>query len=268
VTDSIDIGVLDSGVGGLSVLREIRGLLPDTALGYIADSAFVPYGRLSAETIIERTCALADIVVAHGARMVVVACNTATAAAVPTLRTRLEVPVVGMEPAVKPAAQATRNGTIGVLATVGTLNSARFAALLDRFAGPVEVITQPCPGLVECVERGDLDSPETRLLVRRFVEPVVAGGADTLILGCTHYPFLRPVIEDCAGPGVALVDTGRAVARQVARVWESQGGGGSGGSARFWTSGSLAQLRHALDVLWAPGATAATLPGDGGTNHA
>lgn len=267
MTDSIDIGVLDSGVGGLSVLREVRKLLPGATLGYIADSAYVPYGQLSPETIVERSCALADVLVGRGARLVVVACNTATAAAVPVLRTRLAVPVVGMEPAVKPAAEATRNGTIGVLATVGTLKSARFAALLDRFGGPVNVITQPCPGLVECVERGDLDSPETRSLVRRFVDPVVAGGADTLILGCTHYPFLRPVIEACAGPDVVVVDTGRAVARQVVRVWESQGGGGSGGAAQFWTSGSLGQLRHALDVLWDPGASAATLGSAEDTGH-
>lgn len=266
MNDSIDIGVLDSGVGGLSVLREIREHLPGPALGYIADSAFVPYGQLTPDTIVERTCVLADALTGRGARLIVVACNTATAAAVPVLRTRLAVPVVGMEPAVKPAAEATRNGTIGVLATVGTLKSARFAALLDRFAGPVKVITQPCPGLVECVERGDLDSPGTRALVRRFVDPVVACGADTLILGCTHYPFLRPVIEACAGPEVAVVDTGRAVARQVARVWASQGGGGTDGTERFWTSGSLDQLRHALDVLWEPGASASVLGNDSGTD--
>jgi glutamate racemase len=260
MSDALDIGVVDSGVGGLSVLKEIRALLPGVSLGYVADSAYVPYGQQDADTIVRRTDLLADFLLARGARLIVVACNTATAAAVPGLRARLPVPVVGMEPAVKPAAAATRNGTIGVLATVGTLKSARFAALLDRFAGPVRVITRPCPGWVECVEDGRLDAPETRDLVARDVTPVVAEGADTLILGCTHYPFLRPLIEACAGPGVAVVDTGRAVARQVARVWEAGGFRASGFGEQFWTSGSEDRLRHALAVLWAEGARAARLP--------
>lgn len=260
MTDGIDIGVVDSGVGGLSVLREIRALLPDVSLGYVADSAFVPYGQRDADTIVRRTDLLTRFLLDRGARMIVVACNTATAAAVPGLRARLAVPVVGMEPAVKPAASATRNGIIGVLATVGTLRSARFAALLDRFAGPVRVITRPCPGWVECVEAGRLDGPETRALVAREVTPVVAEGADTLILGCTHFPFLRPLIEESAGAGVTVVETGQAVARQVARVWADGGLQASGGFERFWTSGAEDQLRHALNVLWAEGAVASALP--------
>ncbi len=260
MTDRIDIGVVDSGVGGLSVLREIRARLPEVALGYVADSAYVPYGQLDPDTIVRRTDLLASFLLEQGARVIVVACNTATAAAVPGLRARISVPVVGMEPAVKPAAAATRNGTIGVLATVGTLQSARFAALLDRFAGPVRVITRSCPGWVEQVEDGRLDGPETEALVSRDVTPVVAAGADTLILGCTHFPFLRPVVERAAGPDVAVVDTGRAVARQVDRVWHAESLQATGPGETFWTSGSLDRLRHALSVLWAGGARARTLP--------
>jgi len=215
--DDGPIGVFDSGVGGLSVLRHIRALLPHEDLHYVADSGNAPYGDKPPDWIRGRSIELAGWLADRGAKAIVIACNTATAAAAGALRERLAVPVIGMEPAVKPAAAATKTGVVGVLATVGTLKSAQFAALLDRFANGIEVVTQPCPGLVECVERGELDAPATQELVSRYVAPLIARGADTIVLGCTHYPFLRPLIAEAAGPQVALIETGGAVARQLER---------------------------------------------------
>jgi glutamate racemase len=209
------IGVFDSGVGGLSVLRHVRALLPGEDLLYVADSGHAPYGDRSPGWIRGRSLQLAGWLVEQGAKAIVVACNTATAAASATLREHLAVPVIAMEPAVKPAAAVTRTGVVGVLATTGTLESARFAALLDRFASDVEVVAQPCPGLVELIERGELDTPATRALVARYVAPLLARGVDTIVLGCTHYPFVRAAIAAAAGAEVTLVETGEAVARQV-----------------------------------------------------
>jgi glutamate racemase len=247
------IGVFDSGVGGLSVLREIHALLPGESLLYIADSGHVPYGEKSPEFIRERSRLLAGFLLARGAKALVLACNTATAAAVADLRQHYpQLPIVGMEPAVKPAAAATRSGVVGVLATTGTLQSSRFAALLDRFASTVRVVTQPCPGLVECVEAGDLHSPHLRQLLQAYVSPLLAEGCDTLILGCTHYPFLRPLLREMLPADVALIDTGAAVARQLQRLLAERGllGRGVAGPADFWTTADAAQLRLVLPVLW------------------
>jgi glutamate racemase len=256
------IGVFDSGIGGLSVLRTIRAQLPQASLAYVADSAWVPYGGRSEDFIRHRSLLLARFLVDHGADMIVVACNTATAAAVPTLRESLRVPVVGMEPAVKPATQATRNGVVGVLATVGTLQSARFAALLDRFGEGVQVLTRACPGLVERIEAGDVDGPQTRALVTRYVRPLVDGGADTLVLGCTHFPFVRRLIEAEAGTNVTIIDTGDAVARQVERVAGTAGIRllrGEAGDA-VWTSGDARQQAPVFEKLWGERISVADLP--------
>jgi glutamate racemase len=217
------IGVFDSGVGGLSVLREVRELLPGEDLLYVADQAHCPYGSKSREQIAERARAITQFLVKQGAKLIVVACNTATTAAVDELRATFRQPIVGMEPAVKPAAAATRNGMVGVLATGATLSGDRFARLVERFGEGLQVLTQPCPGLVEQVEAGDLTSHHTRDLVNHYVEHLLAAGADTLVLGCTHYPFLRELIAAAAGPEVTLIDTGPAVARQVARVLDANG---------------------------------------------
>jgi glutamate racemase len=249
------IGVFDSGVGGLSVLRHVRALLPAEDLVYVADSGHAPYGDRPQEWIRARSLQLAGWLVGQGAKAIVVACNTATAAASVALRERLDVPVIAMEPAVKPAAAATRSGVVGVLATTGTLESARFAALLDRFAADVEVVAQPCPGLVERVERGELDTPATRALVTRCVAPLLARGVDTIVLGCTHYPFVREAIAAAAGPGVALVETGAAVARQVkARLAEASllSPCDGAGRERLLTTGG-AEAAAAAVRLW-PGA--------------
>lgn len=209
------IGVMDSGVGGISVLKHIHALLPHEHLVYFADSAHAPYGNKSTEEIRQRCFAVADFLIEQQAKALVVACNTATAAAIADMRAAYDLPIIGMEPAVKPAAAATKNGVIGVLATVGTLKSAQFAALLESYGRNVEVITQGCIGLVECIERGELDTAETKALIKQYTSPLLVEGADTIVLGCTHYPFVRPLIEEIAGPRVAIIDTGAAVAKQV-----------------------------------------------------
>lgn len=256
------VGVFDSGVGGLSVLREIRARLPRESLLYVADSGHVPYGEKSPEYIRERCRRIADFLLGQGAKALVLACNTATAAAVAELREcHPGLPVVGMEPAVKPAAAATRTGTVGVLATTGTLKSARFAALLDRFAGDVRVVTQPCPGLVERIEAGELDGPQTRELLEGFVAPLLLEGCDTLILGCTHYPFIKPLLRRLVPESISLIDTGAAVARQLERLLQADGllADGSVG-ARFWSSGEPAELERVLPLLWGEVAAVESLP--------
>ncbi len=254
------VGVFDSGVGGLSVLHHIRAALPDAHLIYVADSGHVPYGDKPASYIERRALAITQFLVDQGAESVVVACNTATGAAVASLRARHARPIVGMEPAVKPAVAATRSGVVGVLATIGTLESARFAALLDKYAGDVEIVTQGCPGLVEQVERGKLDGAETRALIERYTAPLLARGADTLILGCTHYPFLAPLIREVAGAHVTLVDTGAAVARELTRRIETElppvrpGAPGPGTaspvSESFYSTGDKAAASRIISRLW------------------
>ncbi len=258
------IGVFDSGVGGLSVLHHIREALPDARLIYVADSGHVPYGNKSPGYIAQRSLALTRFLVEQGAEAIVIACNTATAAAAATLRAQFKLPIVAMEPAVKPAVAATKSGVVGVLATTGTLESARFAALLEKYAGDVEIVTQGCPGLVEQVERGDLAGPETRALVERYTAPLLARGADTLILGCTHYPFLAPLIREVVGANIALVDTGAAVTRELKRRAEAElpAPAHSGGTAdeAFYTSGDAAQAARIMSVLWGKPVAAEPLP--------
>ncbi|TVP89719.1 MAG: glutamate racemase [Pseudomonadaceae bacterium] len=250
---SAPVGVFDSGLGGLSVLHEIRHRLPQESLLYVADCAYVPYGDKPPELIRQRSRQIADFLLAQGAKALVVACNTATAAAINDLRSCYDLPIIGMEPAVKPATQATRSGVVGVLATTGTLQSAKFAALLDRFAGNVEVITQPCPGLVECVERGELESPTTRALLHSYLQPLLAAGCDTLILGCTHYPLLRPLLQSMLPADIRLIDTGAAVARQLDDRLQAAGlpaTAGSTATTTFWTTGELERMQHSLPILW------------------
>lgn len=256
------IGIFDSGVGGLSVLHHIRDILPDAHLIYVADSAHVPYGDKSPAYIEQRSLTLTRFLVEQGADAIVIACNTATAAAAATLRSQFSLPIVGMEPAVKPAVAATQSGVVGVLATVGTLESARFAALLDKYAGDVKIVTQGCPGLVEQVECGDLMGANTRALIELYTAPLLAKGADTLILGCTHYPFLAPLIRAIVGENIVLVDTGAAVARQLQRRIENElpGRAAAGGEARFFTSGDSSVASGILSLLWHGNVVAQPLP--------
>lgn len=212
---SAPVGVFDSGVGGISVLKHLRNRLPQEHLLFCADSHHAPYGNKTPEFIRQRAEYLANFLIAQGAKALVVACNTATAAAIEFLRQRYTLPIIGMEPAVKPAAAASHAGVIGVLATSGTLQSAQFAALLETYGQGVKVVTQACHGLVEAIESGDLNTPVVRGLVGQYVQPLLAEGADTIVLGCTHYPFIRSLIQEEAGADVTLIDTGEAVARQL-----------------------------------------------------
>ena len=256
------IGVFDSGVGGLSVLRHIREALPSERLIYVADSGHVPYGEKSREYIEARSVLLAHFLLQQGADAIVIACNTASAAAASSLRSHFAIPIIAMEPAVKPAVTASRNGIVGVLATTGTLASARFAALLERYAGDGEIITQGCPGLVEQVEKGELNSASTRALIEKYTAPLLARGVDTIILGCTHYPFLANVISEVVGNNIVLVDTGAAVARQLLRrIQEELPGRISGNScAEFYTSGDVSRAEQITSALWGEGVKVQRLP--------
>ncbi|EJM30527.1 MULTISPECIES: glutamate racemase [Pseudomonas] len=246
------IAVFDSGVGGLSVLAEIQQLLPNESLLYLGDCGHIPYGEKTPEFIRQRCSVMAGFFREQGAKALVIACNTATVAGVADLRRDFpEWPIVGMEPAVKPAAAATRSGVVGVLATTGTLQSAKFAALLDRFATDVRVITQPCPGLVERIESGDLHSAELRALLKHYIDPLLANGCDTIILGCTHYPFLKPMLKSMIPESISLIDTGAAVARQLQRLLAERDllAEGPNRPVRFWTSADPASLRKTLALL-------------------
>ncbi len=252
MSSAAPIGVFDSGVGGISVLREMRRLLPRENLVYYADSGHCPYGGKTREQIQARAVAITEYLIARGAKLIVVACNTATIAAVEHLRATYPIPFVGMEPAVKPAAAQTRSGVVGVLATGAALAGDKFHKLVADHAGGVRVITQPCPGLVEKVEAGLLDGQETRELVQRYTAPLLQQGADVMVLGCTHYPFLRPMIQDVVGPGVSLIDTGAAVARQAQRLLEREGlanDADAAGSIEWHGSGDPEQLERLRPLL-------------------
>lgn len=248
------IGTFDSGVGGLSVWREIARRLPHEDTLYFADQAHVPYGERSLSEVREFSEAITHFLLDRGAKVIVIACNTASAAALRHLRTLFpETPFVGMEPAVKLAAQKTRNGAVGVIATRVTFQGELFAGLVERYATDVKVLTQVCPGLVEQVEIGALDTPETKRLLRECLRPLVEAGIDQLVLACTHYPFLRPAIEEVVGPGVAVIDPAPAVARQTERVLDRRGlraEESHTGSHTFCTTGDEAEFAETVKRLF------------------
>jgi len=247
------IGVFDSGAGGLSVLRQIHALLPHESLLYAADTAHIPYGDKTPAFVRQRVNEVAEKLVGLGAKALVVACNTATAAAVESLRQRFAMPVIGMEPGVKPAVEQSRSGVVGILATEGMVRSNRMADLMQRFARDREVIIQPCPGLVEQVERHALDTPETVRLLQDYLAPIVERGADTLVLGCTHYPFLLATIRRLLGPSVAVIDTAPAIARQLHSQLKQNGllnEAGVVGSVRFFSTGDVLAQDELFSHLW------------------
>ena len=251
------IGVFDSGLGGLSVLRHIRACLPAENLLYFADSGYAPYGGRSEEEIAARSLAIAAFLIGQGARALVVACNTATAAAIKALRAHYPtLPLVGVEPGLKPGAAQTKSGVVGVLATERTLASEKFRLLREQVAAAtgVRFETQACIGLADQVEKGELHSPATALLVRRYVEPLLERGVDTLVLGCTHYPFVQPLIEEIANritaKPIAIVDTGEPVARQLMRLLgEHPRSANQSGMVSGFTTGSASGLRNAFAGL-------------------
>lgn len=210
------IGIFDSGVGGLSVLKEIRRLIPQARLFYIADQAHVPYGKRGLDEIRNLSFAITRFLIDQGAAIVVVACNTASAAALQELREEFpDTLFVGMEPAVKPATQHTHNGVVGVLATPATFQGRLYNTLVERFAQDVRILTDTLPGLVEEIEAGRLESLETRRILETAIRPMVADGADTLVLGCTHFPFVLPLIREVAGSSVEVIDPAPAIARRT-----------------------------------------------------
>lgn len=257
------VGVFDSGMGGLSVLRKIRKTLPGEDLLYVADSGHAPYGDRSRDFIEGRVGAIADFFLGRQVKAIVVACNTATGVAVEGLRARCPVPVVAIEPAIKPAAGITKSGVVGVLATRQTIASARVSRLVALYGNSIRVLLQPCPGLVEQVERAELASPETGALVAGYVTPLLEKGADTIVLGCTHYPFLNPLIQAIAGPGVTVIDPAAAVARELGRrliACDIAACSSRPGTERFWTSGPIDRAQTVMTELWGAGVVVRSLP--------
>jgi len=256
------IGVFDSGVGGLSVLRAIRQQLPQEQMLYLADQEHVPYGPRPLEEVRAFAEGITRFLLAQGSKLIVVACNTASAAALHDLRHAFPaVLFVGMEPAVKPAAENTRTGVVGVLATPATFQGALYASVVERFANNTILLQHTCPGLVKQIEAGNLDAPETRTILRDALLPMLDKGIDTVVLGCTHYPFVIPLIQEIVGSEVRVIDPAPAVARQVGRLLEADGMLNPGarlrpgvqpeGSGRllFFTSGESKEFARLLPRL-------------------
>jgi glutamate racemase len=248
------IGAFDSGVGGLSIVREIRKLLPAEDLIYLADTAHCPYGTKPIAEIRRRTLEVSSYLITLGAKIIVVACNSACAAGLDQVReVHPEIPIIGVEPAVKPAHEQTRNGKIGVLATSLTLNGAKFSTLVQKYGSDVAVYTEPAPGLVELVEAGNLDTDEAEALLHQYLDPLLEHQVDTIVLGCTHFPFLRPLIQKIVGPEVVVLDTGMAVARHTAHVLAEKQMANPGpniGKDIFYTSGDPGEVRSVIKLLW------------------
>jgi glutamate racemase len=257
------IGVFDSGLGGISVLREIHRLLPNENLIYVADSGHTPYGGKEPDFIRHRSKRIADFLLEQRIKVLVVACNTATVHAVAFLRNTLPIPVVGIEPAVKPAARLTQSGVIGVLATQQTVNSPRLQHLIRDHASHVKVITQACPGLVEHVEAGDFSSTAVLQLLKHYTLPLLDAGVDTLVLGCTHYPFLCDTLHDVTHGRMTILETSTPVTHQLMRVLEQHDlrhNNEHPGHVAFYTSKDDMQHRISMETLWQRQISPALLP--------
>ena len=247
------VGIFDSGVGGLSVLKELRKLLPDEHYLYFSDNAFCPYGGKPAGEIIERARVITDFLISKGASIIVVACNTATAAAISYLRDNYPIPFIGMEPAVKPAALGTNTGVIGVLATAGTLSASKYLNTKGKYEDDVRIEEHVGEGFVELVENGDLDSDNTRKVVERSLRPLLDCGADKIVLGCTHYPFLMNVIKEIAGEGVEVIDPAPSIARRLSEVMSElpscKENTKGEGSVELFSSGSPKNLERTFELI-------------------
>ena len=245
------IGIFDSGSGGMSVFREIVRLLPEEKYVYFSDNAHCPYGEKTAGYIQDRARAITTTLLGKGCGIIVVACNTATAAAIRTLRTEFpDTPFIGMEPAVKPAALGTKTGVIGVLATAGTLKGSKYLKTRGIYEDEVRIVEHVGEGFVELVERGIFTGPEAEETVRRSLRPLLDEGADTIVLGCTHYPFLRDTIQAIAGPDIRIIDPAPAVARQTLRVMSEKGlCDPSGYGIEILSSGDPASVRQIYSLV-------------------
>ncbi len=250
---SLPIGLFDSGVGGLSVLRAIQQQMPAQPVIYFGDQAHVPYGVRTLEEVRRFSTAITTFLLQQGAGLIVVACNAASAAALQYLRQVFPaVPFVGMEPAIKPAAETTQRGIVGVLATPATFQGQLYASVVERFAQGVKILQDTCPGLVGEIEKGNLEGAETRAILERALRPMLAEGIDTVVMGCTHYPFIIPLIEEIAGPSVRVIDPAPAVARQAGRLLAQHGWlaeGNAPACPRFITSGDPESLSRLLPTL-------------------
>ena len=249
------IGVFDSGVGGLSVLRAIRARLPAEQVVYIGDQGHVPYGPRPLEQVQAFSEGITRFLISKGAGLIVVACNAASAAALQYLRGVFpDISFVGMEPAVKPAAEQTLSGVVGVLATPATFQGALYASVVERFAREVKVLQDTCPGLVAQIEKGDLEGPQTEAILRLALEPMLLQGIDTVVLGCTHYPFVIPLISRIVGPQVRVIDPAPAVARQVERLMHLSGpikADAAAGRVVYYTTAQVENLEALLPSLFA-----------------
>ena len=252
--DECPIGVFDSGIGGLSVLKEIHQLLPHENLIYVGDSAHAPYGDRTAKYVRERSQSIAGFLLDQGVKAIVVACNTATAEAATQLRSTMDVPIIGLEPAIKPAAQLSKSGVIGVLATQRTIDSERLLGLTERYAQDKKVLAQACPGLVEQVEACKLNDPETQASLELYIQPLLAQGTDALILGCTHYPFLLPAIRKIIGNDIRVLETGKPVAEQLKRILNQNNlenfEEDKNSTLTFYNSSTDKQHHNAMKKLW------------------
>ena len=247
------IGIFDSGVGGLSIALSVRELLPNENILYFADSAHTPYGTKPESYTAQRSSLIIQFLVKKKVKAVVIACNTATASSIEKLRSEYKIPIIGVEPGIKPAALKSNSGIVGVLATNQTLSSLSFDNLSNRFSSNVKIEIQPCPGLVEQVEKVDLYSSKTENLIKQYVFPLLEKGVDKIVLGCTHYGFLAPMIQKIVGHEVEIINTDLAVARQVASRLESENilsTSSSAGHEEFWTSGDQKIASHQFSALW------------------
>jgi glutamate racemase len=253
ISPTSPIGIFDSGVGGLSVLRAIRTQMPEESVIYVGDQGHIPYGPRPMEQIRNFSEAITGFLLEQNAKVIVVACNTASAAALKYLReTFPNVPFVGMEPAVKPAAEHTQTGKVGVLATPATFQGALYASVVERFANGVELLQNTCSGLVQQIEQGNVKGEETRRILEEALLPMLEKDIDTVVLGCTHYPFVIPLIQQIVGEKVRVIDPAPSVAKQVRRVLETtalKNASDVQGDVKFYTSGDPVELKALLPLL-------------------
>lgn len=252
------IGIFDSGIGGTSIWKEIQTLMPYEHCIYLADSKNAPYGEKSNEEILQLSIKNTEYLIQRGCKLIVVACNTATTNAIDYLRNSYDIPFIGIEPAIKPAALNSKSKKVGILATKGTLSSALFHSTSQNHAAGIEVIERQGKGLVELIEKGDLESGSLKKLLNQFVQPMLEKGIDYLVLGCTHYPYLIPILREILPPGVQIIDSGEAVARQTKAILAKQhlqNSLNAFGRYQFYTNGNLEVLeRFVLNA--APNVTA------------